>query len=67
MRWLMNRSVMTKLMAGVVVLLGMLGLLAYQSVSGLNNMSMALNHWDEAVAYTALYALVSGFNQHLSS
>ena len=27
----------------------------------------SLNHWDEAVAYTALYALVSGFNQHSSS
>jgi len=27
----------------------------------------SLNHWDEAVAYAALYALVSGLNQHLSS
>jgi hypothetical protein len=25
-----------------------------------------LNHWDEAVAYAALYALVSGLNEHLS-
>jgi hypothetical protein len=27
----------------------------------------SLNHWDEAVAYAALYALVSGLNQHFSS
>jgi hypothetical protein len=25
-----------------------------------------LNHWDEAVAYATLYALVSGLNEHLS-
>ncbi len=27
----------------------------------------SLNHWDEAVAYAALYALVSGLSQHFSS
>jgi hypothetical protein len=26
-----------------------------------------LNHWDEAVAYAAIYALVTGINQNLSS
>jgi hypothetical protein len=26
-----------------------------------------LNHWDEAVAYAAIYALVTGVNEHLSS
>jgi hypothetical protein len=25
-----------------------------------------LNHWDEAVAYAAIYALISGLNQQLS-
>ena len=27
----------------------------------------SLNHWDETAAYAALYALVSGLNQHFSS
>ncbi len=27
----------------------------------------SLNHWDEAVAYGALFALVHGLEQHLSS
>ena len=26
----------------------------------------SLNHWDETAAYAALYALVSGLNQHFS-
>ena len=27
----------------------------------------ALNHWDEAVAYAAIYALLIAFGQHVSS
>jgi hypothetical protein len=27
----------------------------------------SLNHWDETVAFAALYTLVSGLDQHLSS
>src|SRR6516164_4582381 len=46
MSWFMNRSVMTKLMVGFDVLLVMLGLLAYQSVSGLTKMGVALDQWD---------------------
>jgi methyl-accepting chemotaxis protein len=46
MSWFLNRSVMTKLMVGFVALLAMLGLLAYQSVSGLTTMSAALDQWD---------------------
>jgi methyl-accepting chemotaxis protein len=37
---------MTKLMVGFGVLLVMLGLLAYQSVSGLTKMGVALDQWD---------------------
>jgi hypothetical protein len=27
----------------------------------------SLNHWDEAVAYAAIFALVNGLGQHVSS
>jgi len=27
----------------------------------------SLNHWDEAVAYTAIFALANGLGQHVSS
>jgi len=43
MSWFMNRSVMTKLMFGFTLLLGMLGLLAYQSVTGFITMGASLD------------------------
>jgi methyl-accepting chemotaxis protein len=61
MGWLMNRSVMTKLMLGFGAFLVMLGLLAYQSVSGLSLMGASLDQWESGlqtirdVKDTALY------------
>jgi methyl-accepting chemotaxis protein len=49
MSWFLNRSVMTKLMCGFGLLLGMLGVLAYQSVSGLMTMGTALDHWESGL------------------
>jgi methyl-accepting chemotaxis protein len=66
MSWFLNRSVMTKLMVGFVALLAMLGLLAYQSVSGLTTMSAALDQWDAGlqtirdVKDTAIYVRDAG-------
>jgi methyl-accepting chemotaxis protein len=49
MSWFMNRSVMTKLTFGFGLLLGMLGLLAYQSVTGLMTMGVALDQWESGL------------------
>jgi methyl-accepting chemotaxis protein len=49
MSWFMNRGVMTKLMFGFGLLLAMLGLLAYQSVSGLMTMGESLDHWESGL------------------
>jgi methyl-accepting chemotaxis protein len=45
----MNRGLMTKLMVGFGALLVMLGLLAYQSISGLMTMRVALDHWQSGL------------------
>jgi methyl-accepting chemotaxis protein len=49
MSWFLNRSVMTKLMVGFAALLAVLGVLAYQSVSGLMTMGAALDHWESGL------------------